>query len=308
MVLEVGIRGQGRPGPSLITALRTTKSEVDGNIAMMVVERGDTRKHGFLAVKQQTPTNPAISTSIITTTPCTRSLPDRDRVLAKPFEDELISLAHVNNVDDFFRILDAREPIDPDSVFDKTISMDRTKGHQKPSFTLNAVCEPTLVTISENASPETTQEAIFPRCIKVLRCGGCCGSSDLLACTPTNVTYKEVKRARVRLQSRSMEDISRGVKRDSFIETVYIEEHQACTCQCRELKEHCDPKKHVYHENRCRCICNNYSDEEDCLTQKEKFWDNRDCSCRCKNVHECSTGLIFSQKTCRCELLITAEG
>lgn len=307
LALELRIHGRGRAQTKIIDSLKPSSIDVDDedDLPVMVLEADETPVSTIHArIDDNQMTSIPTLTEHTSTTATAKS--DKERTFDKPksLEESLISLAHVTNVDDFLKILDANpSPFDMTSVIDKTIPVDRTRNREKSLFLSQAACEPQL-TIIDAGTSET--DAVFPRCFKVPRCGGCCGPSDLLACVPTNLTIKEFKRARVHLQARSSEDVS--LKRTSTLESIFVEVHEACECQCREVKTDCNPEKHVYEAEKCKCVCKNKSDQEDCGQHKEKIWDNKNCSCRCSSVHKCSTGLIFSQKTCRCELLITAEG
>lgn len=50
-----------------------------------------------------------------------------------------------------------------------------------------------------------------------------------------------------------------------------------------------------YNARECRCVCNNFEDQAKC----NDIWDSDSCSCKCKDILECTSGFIFDYKTCR---------
>lgn len=223
----------------------------------------------------------------------------------------MISLANVTKAEDFFRILGVSVPsnigtggggsVDPN----EPIPLDRTR--QRPTrqtFIHQAACEPEMRTIDLSEYTHTSVDpdiAVFPRCIRVPRCGGCCGPSDLLQCLPTKVTIKEVPRVLQRLTVASKDS------KNTIQETVQVEYHESCSCQCRVQERDCDPSKHQYHRDKCKCMCVNTKDQSECMADPDKEWYPNDCSCMCRNVKKCSTGLRFSHDTCACEIEPSAK-
>lgn len=53
-----------------------------------------------------------------------------------------------------------------------------------------------------------------------------------------------------------------------------------------------------YNAKECRCICNNFEEQDMCDQQEKKIWDSKTCSCQCIEERECSTGFYFNHNTC----------
>ncbi|CAG2116070.1 unnamed protein product, partial [Medioppia subpectinata] len=171
----------------------------------------------------------------------------------------------------------------------------RLKGQ---SYGEQAVCAPELRAV-ELESPEGNQNSIFfPKCVRIKRCGGCCGPSRLLECTPTKKSYKIIKRAHIRIR-RSVD--GRAVPNLSQHSTN-VEEHEECRCECRVKQTDCDPYIHKYRPELCKCECLNTKDQMECrLNNAYRVWDSSECRCKCIHTKLCSTGLHFDDHTCRVE-------
>ena len=191
------------------------------------------------------------------------------------------------------------KPVTPTST-GSSVGEDRTRYRpsvRRPAFVNQAACEPEMRTIDLSEYTHTQVDpdvAVFPRCIRVPRCGGCCGPSDLLQCLPTKISIKEVPRVMQRLTIGSKDS------KNTITETIQVEYHDQCACQCRVQEKDCDPNRHQYHRDKCKCVCTNTRDEEECMRHRDKDWDPSECSCKCRTVKHCSTGLRFSHETCRC--------
>lgn len=159
-----------------------------------------------------------------------------------------------------------------------------------------AICKPRVQLLDLDNSDYTPIGAVyFPSCIQVRRCGGCCGLSGLMECKPTNVTYREVYRAKIKP---SMHD----QQSNGQLQVLSIEEHHACHCQCRVQSSDCMPLIHEYRKDLCRCECINSREREAaCLSYPWKRWNAADCTCNCLATRRCSSGFVFSHETCRCE-------
>ena len=209
-----------------------------------------------------------------------------------------IRIGNLTRASDFFAALGAEEPLDPDSI------NNRSRRPSRQAFTDKAGCEPEMRTINLSNFTNTIEDpdvAVFPECIRAPRCGGCCGPHNLIQCLPSKITLKDIKRAVVRLSG--LAD-SRRKRESTLMETIQIEFHEECSCQCVQKENDCDPDKHDYQPfPSCKCACRDTSGQEDCVNQgSHRVWDSKDCSCRCRHQRHCSTGLRFSHETCRCEL------
>jgi len=159
---------------------------------------------------------------------------------------------------------------------------------------VEAVCSPQPTTVS---IPLTVQPHIllWPRCVRVARCGGCC-IADLLSCEPektvkTNFTVQ--KHAYTINQEKPLEYIGD--------ETVEIERHLSCSCECKKKEEHCNKRIHEYNEKECSCNCKNMADADQCQNNPNKIWDAVNCMCLCRDMRTCSSGLYYDMNVCECQ-------
>lgn len=60
-----------------------------------------------------------------------------------------------------------------------------------------AVCSPELRTIELNDTGNESNVIFFPKCVRVNRCGGCCGT-HFMECVPTKISFQSVRRAQIR--------------------------------------------------------------------------------------------------------------
>lgn len=101
---------------------------------------------------------------------------------------------------------------------------------------------------------------------------------------------------------------------------VVVEEHTKCKCDCRVKEGDCK-RNQIYIKSQCKCECTNFDDHSKCLAvnpcypinvqcnvsmnefrlqDNSKIWDSDDCTCRCRDSKECTTGTFFDESTCRC--------
>lgn len=171
---------------------------------------------------------------------------------------------------------------------------------QQNTFAVQAVCEPhdTIVALNYH-SASGSNDVIFPDCIKMKRCGGCCRPSELMACEPSQIIRKTINV--MRWPAIPANGRNRGRQR-AYATRMEIEEHLSCRCSCRVKADNCDAMTQRYDEQNCQCVCANYNEQRECLKQSElKFWSANECDCKCRNLRICSTGWIFSSLTCKCE-------
>jgi len=157
-----------------------------------------------------------------------------------------------------------------------------------PPLATPAGCIPTPTPVPILLQNLTAGSIVFPECTLVNRCGGCC-SHPLLACQPVD---KEMLQRQV-----IVVEVALGIDRR---ETISLEQHQSCSCQCKVKEHHCNSLQE-YKEDECRCACHNLVDRRNCWGPN-KLWDDTSCVCRCRNSGvPCSTGMIFNPEMCRCE-------
>lgn len=169
-----------------------------------------------------------------------------------------------------------------------------------------ASCEPELRTVDLDV-PEFSpgDDVYYPRCVRVHRCGGCCGLGHLQQCLPTKVKLRDIFRVKIPKISPSPKPNDIGSDSSSSrlqLQVLTIEDHVECGCKCRIQPSHCFPVIHVYRADQCHCECQNESARKaNCDQYGYKRWDADDCQCKCVVRQRCSRGMAFSHDTCRCE-------
>ncbi|XP_013387286.1 vascular endothelial growth factor D [Lingula anatina] len=136
--------------------------------------------------------------------------------------------------------------------------------------TLNDGCIPeqTAVALNEGSDPNVLT---FPVCVKVSRCGGCCGS-ETTTCGPSPGGTVTVSKRVMKFEGTAY-----NLNNLKYIgaETKLIEEHTACQCQCKVKAGDCNPAVHIYDQDNCRC------------------------KCKVPQI-SCSSGMVWDDSTCRC--------
>ncbi|XP_021961453.1 balbiani ring protein 3 [Folsomia candida] len=131
-----------------------------------------------------------------------------------------------------------------------------------------------------------------PRCVRVERCGGCCGT-DILACEAS-------EKSTVDVPVQKFEYVA-DLAKVNFVaqEWVSVERHTKCECRCRTKPEDCTPSQ-VYRESECLCVCRNTAEQMSCSEKPLKVWDPTNCACTCRELRDCSSGFYFNLGTCEC--------
>jgi len=159
-----------------------------------------------------------------------------------------------------------------------------------------ALCKPELTTVNLNqylneSSGQDPNIFIFPNCVRIERCGGCC-NHDLLECQPRDIEKKKMRLIQTTFHGANYEHVGEVV--------VEVEKHKSCQCGCKIKAHHCNDRQY-YVSNLCRCECRDKNQEAICKRRPyDRFWDPDRCECRCKNELECSTNLQFDPSTCSC--------
>lgn len=107
-----------------------------------------------------------------------------------------------------------------------------------------AGCTPENITVPLNQSSDPNV-FIWPNCIRIERCGGCC-NHDLLQCQPREIEMKKFKVTQTTLQGATYNLVGQKV--------VEIEIHKSCQCDCKIKEENCNDRQY-YVPNLCRCQC-----------------------------------------------------
>lgn len=166
------------------------------------------------------------------------------------------------------------------------------KSPEQPGYSL-ATCRPEEQTV---ALPVTFPPDVIhhPRCVRVERCGGCCGS-DIVACEPTDMIMVDVPVQKFRYLP--------DIEKFNFTEQVHVPvpKHTKCQCRCRVKEEDCHKQVHEYVESQCACVCKDKEAQRRCETRGPlKVWDSVNCYCGCRNVRECSSGYYYDLEECSC--------
>lgn len=222
-------------------------------------------------------------------------------------ESLLIAMNDVRTADEFIRRFVASDPDDTyisstDAAFvagsaPSVLGRKGLSGGMSPMAPAEfAGCRPqkSVVKVAENA--QTDGVLLWPPCVYLNRCGGCC-ASELMTCRPTAVSSVNV----TVLQARYTGPQSNPFANEG-LRVIAMDQHEKCSCGCKEQPEDCTPLQE-YRKNECRCICANQYEATRCQQRPNKFWDSRECICKCRDPLDCSSGLFFSTKTCRCEML-----
>lgn len=103
--------------------------------------------------------------------------------------DELkVKVRDMTSASEFFDALGAPEPFESEDG-------GRERRPSRVKFTDQAGCEPenrTIDLVNYTSTIDDPSVAIFPRCIRVPRCGGCCYPSHLFQCLPVKTSIKKV--------------------------------------------------------------------------------------------------------------------
>ncbi|XP_043509758.1 vascular endothelial growth factor A isoform X1 [Frieseomelitta varia] len=194
----------------------------------------------------------------------------------------------INSVDEFLRMIG----VSPSEVFSLSSRMGESEERKNSKMAEQAVCKPSLKVVP-TYEPNDPSIFFFPRCTRVNRCGGCCGN-QLLSC--------EAKKT----ETQNFEIVVAKFMGDRFEyqgkQVVPIDVDTKCECNCIIKPSDCTPKQ-IYKPAECKCTCTNQDERQKCNEHEEKTWDSINCSCSCRNPHECSTGWFYDQNTCRCEQL-----
>ena len=104
------------------------------------------------------------------------------------FDDVKVKVRDMTRASDFFEALGAAEPLEAEDG-------GRERRPSRVKFTEQAGCEPenkTIDLINYTSTIDDPTVAIFPRCVRVPRCGGCCYPAHLFECLPTRTSIKKV--------------------------------------------------------------------------------------------------------------------
>ncbi|CAL1294414.1 unnamed protein product [Larinioides sclopetarius] len=166
------------------------------------------------------------------------------------------------------------------------------KSAPMPTIARPATCEPEEQVV-ELERPGNGALYLWPPCVRVRRCGGCC-TSKMLTCSPIATSLYNVTVLQV---------LYNPQKPDSFenqgTNVFSLEQHDRCSCKCKQNASSCSSRQR-FREDECRCACINQEESARCIGPK-RIWDTSDCTCKCRKILDCSTGSFFNPLKCRCE-------
>ncbi|KAL7644441.1 UNVERIFIED_CONTAM: hypothetical protein RMT77_005273 [Armadillidium vulgare] len=161
----------------------------------------------------------------------------------------------------------------------------------------NAGCLPVKTPVDITVNDNDPSALYYPSCVMLEKCGGCCYGS-LLSCQPESTETVNFKIAKVRSRTRDNKLPEETVSEELVVSE---EKHLSCSCKCNVKAKDCNSEIQKYNENECSCECIDTQEEAECLTkEKTHVWDSATCSCRCKDVLECSSGFQFDHADCKC--------
>eukprot|EP00092_Neocalanus_flemingeri_P008841 GFUD01009515.1.p1 GENE.GFUD01009515.1~~GFUD01009515.1.p1 ORF type:complete len:364 (+),score=64.00 GFUD01009515.1:123-1214(+) len=167
--------------------------------------------------------------------------------------------------------------------------------HIRKSLKQNMECKPRPVIMRLPWPNNTDVQQMSPSYIEVYLCDGAC-HSQRQGCVPSKVTEKKIPVMLAKC------GISTG-QCSKECAYVTIEEHTDCMCACEMVEEDCESDAHHFLPDTCQCECKDSQARRDCLDQG-RSWSEQDCSCGCPSVHTCSSGSIYSNTTCSCNIEI----
>ncbi|XP_054280681.1 vascular endothelial growth factor A-like [Macrosteles quadrilineatus] len=145
-------------------------------------------------------------------------------------------------------------------------------------------------TISMREEGDHPDFNLYPECVRLERCGGCCFYAGVISCQP-------LKKENVSIEVRIA--MKEDGKFKYYKVTRYREKHTKCNCLCRIKKEDCISRQ-KYDEKQCTCDCMNTKEMDKCRNENDKHWNIETCNCECAKQIECSSGTYQDPVTCRC--------
>lgn len=213
------------------------------------------------------------------------------------YEMPLEMIQRINSLENVTQFIDefiSKDSADPRETmllarFTEVIAQERSAGLTPQP----ALCTPQLavVPLKPEHEPEDPSVIYFPSCTRIKQCGGCC-THKLLECQPIETEIKTFVIIKSQYTGNAKMPLKEKVP-------VVVEEHTKCKCDCR-IKENDCKRNQIYIKSQCKCECTNVDDHNKCLGETSKIWDSDDCTCRCRDSKDCTTGTYYDESTCSC--------
>ncbi|XP_017471186.1 PREDICTED: vascular endothelial growth factor C isoform X3 [Rhagoletis zephyria] len=202
-------------------------------------------------------------------------------------------LDNVTDVTEFIERFVEKDTIDPKLGLQGTFRRSVERANVQIPKAANCIPESTVVPLTPLEPSRDPKVVYFPKCTRVKRCGGCCGS-QLMSCQPTETETINFEVTKI---------YHGDSTRIRGKEIVVVEQHTRCQCDCRIKAEvgrrDCNSYQ-IYRRDMCSCVCTNEDALQKCLSQEHKYWDETTCRCVCRDSQSCTTGTIFDESQCAC--------
>ncbi|XP_004535321.1 uncharacterized protein LOC101448652 isoform X2 [Ceratitis capitata] len=202
---------------------------------------------------------------------------------------------NVTDISEFIERFVDKDTIDPKLGLQDTFRRSVERANVQRAVPAACMPENTVVPLTPLNPSLDPNVVYFPKCTRVKRCGGCCGS-QLMSCQPTETETINFEVTKYKLGERAF-----GGR-----EIVVVEQHTKCKCDCRIKAKDCNSYQ-IYRPEKCNCECTNEDALQKCLSQEHKYWDEAACRCVCRDSQSCTTGTVFDESQCSC-VDITDDG
>lgn len=152
------------------------------------------------------------------------------------------------------------------------------------------------LTLVSLPSPGFGNGHVFPPCVLLKRCTGCCFLRNLMTCKPQKRKMTTVDYVYVYSPTGHPADTTHR------FESTLMEEHLECECECIKTPDSCDPERQTWDPNTCECSCRPAYQESELKCPKPYYkFDKGTCQCVCNvGKDDCPPHKKWSQSECGC--------
>ncbi|CAF3440106.1 unnamed protein product [Rotaria sp. Silwood1] len=111
---------------------------------------------------------------------------------------------------------------------------------------VNGGCLPRITCVPVYAQQATTGGIVFPNCVEVHRCSGCCQETQF-SCEPTKIDYVSFS------PIIKFEHGDGSIPPIAALKPFKTENHTECTCKCKLKEDACPSNAQVLDHELCRC-------------------------------------------------------